>query len=170
MGVERAGTSQVPPAPGFPDQARAPPPVWCLWIPAGGTLTLQVRKEDLALLPPRQTQACSGVGSQWGRCSQVRPSLWPWPGPGPWPCPRFPRERCPGERAWRELSRSTHDYRLPLCPCWAHPEEVSKAWGWQGGAGGNSRGIGSPRCQGNRCWRRSLHGVRSRLWAGGTFR
>ena len=52
MGVERAGTSQVPPAPGFPDEARAPPPVWCLWIPAGGTLTLQVRKEDPSSAAP----------------------------------------------------------------------------------------------------------------------
>lgn len=52
MGVERAGTSQVPPALGLPDQAQVPPPVWGVWIPAGGTLTLQLRKEDPSSAAP----------------------------------------------------------------------------------------------------------------------
>lgn len=151
-----AGTSQVPwlcgPGPGT-SPAGPQDPYQCT-DPSDSS-----RWKILDLLPPPQTPAGSEMGSQEG-----------WPGLG-WVRPLAsappPQEGVLGLRAWRALSRSRH-CNLPCL----HPilKRSAKSGAGRDGAGGNSRGIGQPWCQGNRCWLWSLDGVRSRPWAGGTFR
>lgn len=52
VGWRGQGRPRSPCRLGLPDQARAPPLIWGLWIPVGGTLTLQIRKEDPSSAAP----------------------------------------------------------------------------------------------------------------------
>lgn len=66
------------PCPRPPDQARVPP-VWGRLDSAGGTLTLQLRKEDASSAAPTADASVLWGGESVGTMLQVRPSHWPGP-------------------------------------------------------------------------------------------
>lgn len=164
-GGRGAGMSQVP---RLLDRGRAPPPSgpWdsCRCTHPPGPFRWKIP----VLLPRLRTPAGSEMGTQDGA---PRPGLaLASAGTRTLVSPHFPRERCCGQG----LGGSSLDPRMTTCPACARARPTlrrsAKSGAGRGGAGGNSRGIGRPGCQGNTCWLWSLDGVCSRPWAGGSFR